>query len=180
MAKKLNILILLLLVSSFLFLYITGCGDDSKVIVTVTSTPVLNNVTITGFVMNNGVAVPSAYVRLYRDSVYISDQITDLEGRYTFSNLSAGNYRVEAWLSKTLYSNGQPATGAINITLTSPGTVTVNIINGQVAPTPAVTPTSTPVSTVTATATITATSTITATPVSTTTPSSGVWNPVIQ
>ncbi len=178
MAKNLNILILLLLVSSFLFLYITGCGDDSKVIVTVTSTPVLNNVTITGFVMNNGIAVPSAYVRFYRDSVYISDQITDLDGKYTFSSLSAGNYRVEAWLSKTLYSNGQSATGATNITLTSPGTVTVNIINGQVAPTPV--PTSTPVSTVTVTATVTATQTITATPVSTTTPSSGVWNPVIQ
>lgn len=190
MFGKVNIFILVFILSAALCAWITGCGDDTTVIyplITPTATPLLTNLTITGTVLNNGVPVPFAYVRLYRETglpreieslslQFITAQTTGNDGRYIFSNLSSGTYRVEAWLSKSLYDSGQSATGAINTSLSSPGTVTVNIINGQVAPTPTVPPTSTPAAT--ATPTVTTTPGATATP--TAAPTSGTWNPVIQ
>jgi hypothetical protein len=177
--NKLNFLILILMAISIIFI---GCGDNETVIIAFTPTPSAADisVTIAGTVINNGISVPSAYVRLYKITVqsseFIAHQISDGDGKYIFTSLPSGTYRVEAWLNKSLYDSGQSSTGANNINSPSPGNYTSDIINGVIAPAPTFSPTSTPAPQNTSVPT----ATVTPTPVKTSTPSSGVWNPVIQ
>ncbi|MEQ8190499.1 MAG: carboxypeptidase-like regulatory domain-containing protein [Candidatus Eremiobacterota bacterium] len=175
--RKLMIFTVIFIVISIIFI---GCGDNETVIVTFTPTPSVYDigVNLSGNVTDKGIPVPYAYVRLYKItaqySEFIAHQIADGDGKYSFTSLPAGTYRVETWLSKSLYDSGQSSTGANNINTPSPGNYTSDIINGNIDPVPTFVPTSTPVPQ------STPVPSVTPTPTGTSTPESGVWNPVIQ
>lgn len=124
-----------------IFIEISGCGD--RVITSSDLAYDNNDTTIAGTVTNSDIPVPAAYVRLYliegQSAIYISSQSTDLAGRYMFTDLSSGTYRVEAWYNKSLYERGQSCTGCNNINAKKSGNYISYIVNGIVAPTPQVT-----------------------------------------
>ncbi|MEQ8225422.1 MAG: carboxypeptidase-like regulatory domain-containing protein [Candidatus Eremiobacterota bacterium] len=175
--KRLNFFAVFLMITGMMCI---GCGDSENVIVTVTPTPAMSGISVnlSGTVTDNGIPLPYAYVRLYKIttqySEFIAHQISGADGKYIFTSLPSGTYRIETWLSKNLYDSGQSSTGANNINTPSPGTYTSDIINGNIAPVPTFVPTSTPVPQ------YTSVPSVTPTPTGTSTPSSGVWNPVIQ
>lgn len=136
--KKLYLFILAVII----FIEISGCGD--RVITSSDLAYDNNDTTIAGTVTNSDISVPGAYVRLYlvkgQSARYISSQSTDLAGRYVFTDLSSGTYRVEAWYNKSLYERGQSPTGCNNINATKSGNYISYIVNGIVAPAPQITP----------------------------------------
>ena len=136
--KKLYLFTVIIMI----FTVITGCGD--RVIAPSDVTYDNTDITIAGTVTNSDMPVPAAYVRLYlikgQPSRFISSKSTDLAGRYIFTNLSAGTYRVEAWYNKSLYERGQDCTGGNNINAAGPGKYISYIVNGAVAPKPQITP----------------------------------------
>lgn len=136
--KKLYLFIPVIMI----FTGIAGCGEG--VITSSDPTYDSTDITIAGIVTNSDMPVPAAYVRLYlikgQSDRFISSQSTDLAGRYIFTDLSAGTYRVEAWYNKSLYERGQDYTGSNNINAAGPGNYISYIVNGAVAPTPPITP----------------------------------------
>jgi len=125
-----------------IFTGLAGCGD--RVITPSYLTYGNTDITIAGTVTNSDMPVPGAYVRLYQikgqSSAFLNSQSTDLAGRYIFTDLSSGTYRVEAWYNKSLYERGQSYTGSNNINAVKSGNYISYIVNGIVAPTPQITP----------------------------------------
>ncbi|MEQ8221929.1 MAG: carboxypeptidase-like regulatory domain-containing protein [Candidatus Eremiobacterota bacterium] len=137
MIKKLYLFAVIIMI----FTGLAGCGD--RVITPSDLTYTNTDITIAGTVTNSDMPVPGAYVRLYQikgqSSAFLNSQSTDLAGRYIFTDLSSGTYRVEAWYNKSLYERGQDCTGGNNINAAGAGNYISYIVNGAVAPTPRVT-----------------------------------------
>lgn len=153
--SKLYLTVLILFIFFMTVFY--GCGGgggggttSSVGIITPTSTPAAGS--LSGVIYDeSGRPIGGALVVLYTNTarvLHVADTYSaDLTGRYMFSNVGAGVYRLSMWTSQDRYNMfpDSPDAGD-NIVVSASETSVVNLTNGVVTPvaTPIPEPTGTP------------------------------------
>lgn len=97
---------------------------------------------VNGIVQQKGQSLPYAYVYLYQGQNYMGSAVTDVSGKYGFTNLKVGNYTIKAFGNGTEYADISTdvaisvgsktvTAGALNFTSAYSDQATLNIILKQ-------------------------------------------------